>query len=58
MVNRGLCLTCREDKTCCFSRTFPVLECEEFRDGIYRPSAARHARPKPKLACEEATEAE
>ena len=58
MINKGLCSTCRDDKTCCFPRAFPVLECEEFLDGIYRPKASRHARPKAKLVCEEATEAE
>ncbi len=58
MVNKGLCSTCRDDKTCCFSRTFPVLECEEFQDGVYRPASAKRPRPKIRLACEEATEAE
>lgn len=30
MLNRGLCITCTFDKTCVFSRHFPVLYCEEF----------------------------
>ena len=30
MVRKGLCSTCMHDKECTFSRTFPVLQCEEF----------------------------
>jgi len=30
MQNKGLCVTCNHDKTCSFSRRFPVLQCEEF----------------------------
>lgn len=30
MANKGLCITCDYDKTCTFSRRFPVLQCEEF----------------------------
>jgi len=30
MENRGLCITCVNDKTCCFPRKFPVIQCEEF----------------------------
>jgi len=58
MENKGLCLTCRDDKTCCFSRSFPVLECEEFLDGSYQPSAVKHVMPKVRLAREVVTEAE
>lgn len=32
MENKGLCLTCTNDKDCIFPRIFPVLECEEFSD--------------------------
>ena len=30
MENKGLCITCVNDKECNFSRKFPVLQCEEF----------------------------
>ena len=33
MKNKGLCVTCNYDVTCCFPRRFPVLECEEFDVG-------------------------
>ena len=32
MEKKGLCITCVYDKTCVFSRRFPVLQCEEFSD--------------------------
>jgi len=58
MQNKGLCITCRDDKSCCFFFIFPFVECEEFLDGVYRPGALKYARPKAKRSCEEATEAE
>ena len=32
MKNKGLCITCTNDKNCTFNRGFPVLYCEEFTD--------------------------
>jgi len=39
MENKGLCVTCVNDKDCTFSRKFPVLQCEEFSD--YQPAAKK-----------------
>ena len=40
MEKKGLCITCVWDKTCVFSRRFPVLQCEEFsNDGLRARSA-------------------
>jgi len=33
MLNKGLCLSCDNEKGCIFVKKFPVLECEEFRQG-------------------------
>jgi hypothetical protein len=41
MNNKGLCLTCNEDKTCVFQRRFPVLECEEFNDNTNHKYAVK-----------------
>jgi len=30
MENKGLCISCINDKGCSFPRSFPVLQCEEF----------------------------
>lgn len=32
MNNKGLCITCVNNKECNFLRKFPVLYCEEFSD--------------------------
>lgn len=32
MQNKGLCISCINDKGCSFPRSFPVLQCEEFND--------------------------
>ncbi|HOW42098.1 MAG TPA: hypothetical protein P5110_03530 [Candidatus Omnitrophota bacterium] len=29
-MEKGLCLTCEHGSSCCFSRTAPVYQCEEF----------------------------
>jgi len=39
MEEKGLCITCVNDKDCTFSRKFPVLQCEEFSD--YEPTTAK-----------------
>lgn len=39
MENKGLCVTCVNDKGCIFSRRFPILQCEEFSD--YEPAAKK-----------------
>ncbi len=39
MENKGLCITCVNDKECNFSRKFPVLYCEEF--SIYEPGPSK-----------------
>jgi hypothetical protein len=30
MLNKGLCISCGNEKTCIFAKHLPVLECEEF----------------------------
>lgn len=39
MNNKGLCITCVNDKECNFSRKFPVLHCEEF--STYEPGLSK-----------------
>jgi hypothetical protein len=38
MENKGLCISCVNDRGCSFPRIFPVLQCEEFSD--YCPRVA------------------
>lgn len=33
MLNKGLCLNCKNERSCIFAKKFPVLECEEFSEG-------------------------
>jgi len=32
MKGKGLCITCVHDKSCIFTKSPPVLQCEEFND--------------------------
>jgi len=34
MKGKGLCITCVHDKNCVFTKSPPVLQCEEFTDYI------------------------
>jgi len=38
MDNKGLCITCVNDKECNFSRKFPIMYCEEFSTDEPGPS--------------------
>jgi len=42
MEEKGLCMTCSEDKKCCFTRRSPVIYCEEFCDFL----GMRESKPK------------
>jgi len=46
MKNKGLCITCVNDKGCAFSRKFPVLQCEEFTNYESRPLKAKRRKNK------------
>lgn len=49
MKNKGLCITCVNDKGCTFSRKFPVLQCEEFTNYESRPLKAKRRKNKQKI---------
>jgi len=49
MKNKGLCITCVNDKGCKFRRKFPVLQCEEFKNYEPRLSKARIRKNKKKI---------
>jgi len=44
--NKGLCITCANDKKCTFSRDFPVLYCEEFNNCEREPEAVEREKYK------------
>lgn len=44
MENKGLCITCVNDKECTFLRIFPVLECEEFNDNEVTKSKIKKSK--------------
>lgn len=46
MENKGLCMTCNNDKHCTFPRKFPVLDCEEFTNGKAKPERQGRAVKK------------
>jgi len=46
MKNKGLCITCVNDKGCTLSRKFPVLQCEEFTNYESRPLKAKRRKNK------------
>jgi hypothetical protein len=58
MQRKGLCITCREEKTCIFVKEPPVLECEEFSHGNHTPAKFKGAKTKRFVPCEAATESE
>ncbi|MCX5706950.1 MAG: hypothetical protein NTW13_04760 [Candidatus Omnitrophica bacterium] len=44
MLSKGLCLSCKNDKSCIFARKFPVLECEEFSNEEAEKAAHKKQR--------------
>jgi hypothetical protein len=44
MLNKGLCLSCDNEKGCIFAKRFPVLECEEFSQGKKEKTTAKKRR--------------
>ena len=48
MEKKGLCITCENDKSCTFSRKFPVWQCEEFTTEKVKDTKLKKRKSKKK----------
>lgn len=49
MLNKGLCLTCDNEKSCIYAKDFPVLECEEFAQSMEDEEVCKDKVPAAKV---------
>jgi len=58
MQNKGLCITCANDKTCTFPRKLPVWQCEEFSEYVTKATKQIEIKKKKSKITDEITSEE